>query len=789
MYKNICIDMTIILVVFFTIFFIPTVSLHGFLDSETTRIVRTNNPDSTYLEKVSKTVEEEWNIDSGYSIKYKIEKLVEMLTEEGLDDLLLFENKLLTWTKLLRNTVLKEQTGPWSDLGQQLQQKVDLLIQIMETDNFKNILDEISDDRIVDLLIYFVNDAQIYNFHELQLSSYDIEQLIETLKEGLEFRGWLPLWLTVEPGLWVKYSIEMERNEQAAENFRQYLLRKLELDGITWVDFNYRRTKMSLDRLKPSHPVNIYEGEGSASFQARKNEIKKGIMIPFEVVRYMRGGNIYIADGHSRAYAAYELGLEEIEVFYFTPSEDLPDMESRVAPTVLDSVSDIPTQRALQEEAQGVRVFWHEFLDMAPRQLIKQVWLENKEQGNPTLIGVSGFFLSGRNTIVKELIERCTFTDELKILSLDNYYLTEDKKPVETIMDLPEIGEEVKIPYTEITISQTIGIREEPRVVVKTIFGMEDIRVPEVGVEVKLENYHISIATLEEGKILIRIPEFLARYELGRYFKDIRRLKQGKPVFVPVCRNRPARDRLYVSEEEIDTLQQQGAEQIIEDDLRLIRHPGLTGSLLEKYGDDIWINMDTGEVVWRLIPDTNIVFVTGPHALHRPEINALYDWRLFTDALRHIRRDRAVTNHILLGYDSDFTVPEVIQRFEESREREDDFEIEQRKYAHYIIDTNRPFSLEEWEENYLPLKEAVDRGIEVAIQEEVNEYEALKYIRYCINPRHPLWNALDIIIESRLSSSKLKDFIRQRQYILREDTDLLVDVLITFNLLPSTFRI
>lgn len=107
------------------------------------------------------------------------------------------------------------------------------------------------------------------------------------------------------------------------------------LERIHGVDAEVVREKIDTDELVPTQP-RIYRDE----LDGRKYELERGLAEPIVVVR--RPDRCILVDGHHRAVAAYQEGIEELEAYVIELSGDVElGLEVASERSELESLEDV----------------------------------------------------------------------------------------------------------------------------------------------------------------------------------------------------------------------------------------------------------------------------------------------------------------------------------------------------------------------------------------------------------------------------------------------------------------
>ncbi|MDP8234555.1 MAG: hypothetical protein P9M06_07155, partial [Candidatus Saelkia tenebricola] len=338
---------------------------------------------------------------------------------------------------------------------------------------------------------------------------------------------------------------------------------------------------------------------------------------------------------------------------------------------------------------------------------------------HPALIAVDGWAGAGRDTIIGIL--KNGFPEyRITTLNLDNYRLPLDVSREDESISIPEIGD---TSWSDIGI----GIRRDnaTTITVLTSFDETTMRLPAIGQEVKVADNAFYIKRDDIGNLNIRLASILKNVELGKFYKDIQNLREGKTIQVST---------------------QGGTEEI-----------------------------DPNEY--------DIIFVKGGLSLHQESINTNYSLSLFVDAEFPVRIERSIREYIFdLMYSSDnMTVSELRSYMEAQRiDLEDQYLFEDRERADYVVINGfYPDESLLCEIYNMDLSERVDRAITVAWQDNVDS--GWSVLKDYILPVTGVGSNFRTVIELMLVSHQEQ----LRSSPGEAGTNLLSDNIESFNILNS----
>jgi|GEM_PF-3368036 len=357
-----------------------------------------------------------------------------------------------------------------------------------------------------------------------------------------------------------------------------------------------------------------------------------------------------------------------------------------------------------------------------------------KNYGHPAMVAIDGWLGSGRSSVVLHTLLEAFKSRKFITINIDSY-----RRPLEILreefyIDLPELGQ------SEWNEEFNIGIEriDEKTIKIKTLFEEKSIKIPPVGVEIKLEDMIMFIKREGENRLRIRLLPALVELDLERFYSDIERIRRGEKVYIPVLEENhakviPAEERARI----VDELTKMGglvAKAIVggrERQLIYLPNPEESWKASCPGSGSFWLDIENGEVLYEINPqDYEIIFITGELTLHSQEINPLYSLRLFVEADFLARKERLVREHILSGFYREMKTEELINYLERQRiSLEDSLLFRDRDNSDWLI-INNIFP----DENFLReiygmnLSERVNKAVEFAKNEGIIEpWKILKF--------------------------------------------------------------
>jgi len=422
---------------------------------------------------------------------------------------------------------------------------------------------------------------------------------------------------------------------------------------------------------------------------------------------------------------------------------------------------------------------------------IQGIWESNSSEGMPSLIAISGWPGLGKtvlnNRFIRLIEENDSITASAKQLYIQNYLYPADRRPTETTTDPLLVNNTVQIPNSSIFIYR---LSETKIRINYAALDEAEVNINSKYEEVQVPGHNIFITLIDNDKFIVRMPEFLAKYDLGRFYKDVERLKRGDTIYSPKFNSR-LRIIEIIPPEEIEMLRNADAEEIEDDGMLLVHHEKLS----QEYQEDIWINTKTGDVLSRIVPGTDIILVRGVLTLYKPLINELYDWKIFVDTHEMFRREEFKQRHILEGWHEDLTLAQVEAKFNTWRQTQYTYQgPEKETYPDIVVSYNDPIEEENFIEAYgLTWQERIVKAMEVMQREssvvDINPYEKLDYVRIVLSPMSVLYKTIELITTSKFSPETIRTYLDIDNNVPPfnglgiEEEEILRDILEKLNLL------
>jgi hydroxymethylpyrimidine pyrophosphatase-like HAD family hydrolase len=271
-------------------------------------------------------------------------------------------------------------------------------------------------------------------------------------------------------------------------------------------------------------------------------------------------------------------------------------------------------------------------------------WFNNiqKEGNKPVMIGFSGYSASGKSYFAS------SFVKKLKLI-IASQRRRLDKAPDKAVHEMPAIYR----------------------------LDMDEYLIPknERLARAKSLGYELSI---------------FIKYEIKRYYEDMKAFAAGKPIYVPHF-NQVTRQRQRLAQSQIDLARialARGAESheryIDGRKHTIVYSPAISSEM----GIMAYIDLESGDILTRLDPENNILIVEGILALTSESVNSLFYESIFIKAPWTLRYLRDIERYIATGKYASLTVQQVKEKFERKRAAEETrFISAQESISSRVVDT------------------------------------------------------------------------------------------------------
>ncbi|MFA5369825.1 MAG: hypothetical protein WC300_03800 [Candidatus Omnitrophota bacterium] len=296
-----------------------------------------------------------------------------------------------------------------------------------------------------------------------------------------------------------------------------------------------------------------------------------------------------------------------------------------------------------QDKAMIEEVSFNRAIEELPAR-VAGVWLNNIRKGKskPVIVGFSGYSASGKSYFAS------LFAKKLKLL------IASQRRKLNKIYDR--------------------GIHEMP---VIYRLDMDEYLIP------KDERFI-------RAKCLGYEPSIFIKYEMKRYYEDMKAFASGNPIYIPHF-NQVTRERWRVNEGRIALARldlAQGADNH-ERSIDGRRHTVVySRQLSRENGIKAYIDLQSGDVLERLDPMNKILIVEGILTLTSESVNRAFDESVFIKAPWALRFLRDIERYIKEGKYASLISRKVEEKFERKRAAEETrFISSQESISSYIINT------------------------------------------------------------------------------------------------------
>jgi|GEM_PF-3440039 len=419
---------------------------------------------------------------------------------------------------------------------------------------------------------------------------------------------------------------------------------------------------------------------------------------------------------------------------------------------------------------------------------------ENEEKGMPTIIGWSGRTGAGQTTTALEF-KRYLYelgVQSVTVLSCDDFLIPEKERVELKSVEFPSPGKEVRVNELRLRIR---GIDENTIALKLPSSDWIELKLDKIGERKKVIDKEsgnfldLEIERQRDNTLVIHIPTFISKLD-PLFYKTIMDLKRGKTVLIPQF-DQVSRERLHLNGEELENYEKNGS---------TVEIDGKIYFLLEQKG--LVADAKTGEI-YKMIEPKGVIIVEGVWAMLRPEVNELYDVKVFVNASEEIRARRFGARHILEGRYQGQILFDIVKRGRIDWWKEQgEFEERQLKIADYILDNDAPISEIEMLTKYGTEEERIYKAIAVYKEdikesrksEKIEPWELLEYAWYVLTDESALSEVIKYIAEGvkkgGFTEIGLRRMLSSKEGIFGKLDDLqrslLEDLLIEAGLLKRT---
>lgn len=372
---------------------------------------------------------------------------------------------------------------------------------------------------------------------------------------------------------------------------------------------------------------------------------------------------------------------------------------------------------------------------------------ENEKKGLPTVVGWAGYTGAGQSITAKQFARYLEKQGlDVTILGCDDYIIPKPQRVRWAKVRFPEPGREIRADELKLRIR---GVDENTIELKIPSSDWVRVRLDKVGEKVKVYDedtgkfLDFELGRQPSNNIIIHVPTFISKLD-ALFYKDIMDLKKGKTILIPQF-DQVTREKLRLTKEEIDqyskkveTIQIYGKDYLVIDKKRRIVADVRTG------------------YIYRELEPEGIIIVEGVWTMLRPEVNEVYDLKVFITASEERRLRRFGRRHILENRYKGQMLFGIVERGQiDWWEEQAPYEKRQAAVADYILSNDEPLSEMEMTTRFGTEEERIYKAIATYREdikksrgeEEIVPWELLEYAWYVLTDGSALSNALEHIIE------------------------------------------